>query len=669
MRYYFKLILLPLFCLLSFTCSSQVYTGIKEVEKYKSQLGKLDTYLQLDPKKCDVEYEKLLDIAKSKKNKTLETVLYIYKGTILYYTGRNDESVVYFEKAIELANKIGNDQLRSSATIRKIFVIDGYSDAKAMLRLMQDEFDDADERDDTLNMIYSMNGIAMNFERLDSTEQALETYHKAMKLAEDNGNDFEYGFLLNNLGLMKLRLKDPEDARKDFNKGIKISKKLENIRLELILRENLGYYYMVVDSIDLAEKEFTDSYELAKSRNYAHLAFNSLVNLGSVERKRGNQEKADSLMQTALDDALHEKLYYAVPMIFLNMSQIQISKENYKLADRYMDSAMHYAKYASVNEIQEGYYILKYQMHQKKEDFKTALDYYKKLTNFRDSLNDHGHLEVLKQMQLKYDVEKKEKQRVEEAGEYEKEIAKKELEAANLRQNIGIGTVVVIVLIGGFLIYYFREKHKKEIEFSSAIVNRLEEERGRIARDLHDGLGQSLIVLKNKFNKLDIPEDEHTENINENFTDTIEQVRSISRSLIPPELRRLGLKKAIQKILQEIENSSLMVATSELDVIDELDLDSGQEIRIYRIIQELSNNTLKHSEATSLKVEFEKSQEGFNIVYQDNGKGIDPEVLQNEKDSVGLRSIQQRLRYLGGTIRYDKVPKGFKATIRIKIKR
>ena len=120
-------------------------------------------------------------------------------------------------------------------------------------------------------------------------------------------------------------------------------------------------------------------------------------------------------------------------------------------------------------------------------------------------------------------------------------------------------------------------------------------------------------------------------------------------------------------MLRDIEESSQIITTSDLDVLNDINLDPGSEIRIYRIIQELANNTIKHSQASSLKVDFELQNGRLLIVYQDNGKGIDVESMSTEK-SIGLRSIEQRLKFLNGTIKVEKPAKGFRAVIRIKLK-
>lgn len=665
MRY---LLLFTFFVIIQYPCYSQVYRGIDKIKPYEKDLAELDMYLQLNPDQSEEIYHRLLPKAIKTKNKSLETVLYIYNGTIHYYEGHRDSAKVYFEKAINLAEEIKSKQLLSTAKIRKLFVIADNSDSKIIVQLMQDEYDIAKENGDTLNMIYSLNGIAMNYQNLDKTEESVANYMKAMKLAQENNNQFEYGFLLNNLGLVKLRLKSSEDAYKDFMEGIRIAKKLKNVRLELTLRENLGYYYMDVDSLELAEKEYKDAYNLANDLGYTYLAFNSVVNLGVMERTRGNYEKSDSLLNQALKMAHIHKLYYAISPIYLTQAQIELHRENYTKVPALLDSGLYYAKFTSTNEIKEGILLITERMYEKRGDFKNALKYYKELSHFRDSIDKNGQMEIVKELHLKYDVEREEKKRMEQQSAYEAEISKEKLNSARLRQNIGVGILIVILIIGGLIIYYFKEKHKREAEFSSALVNKLEEERGRIARDLHDGLGQSLVILKNKFNKLDLPEDNETESINSGFTQTIEDVRMISRSLIPPELRRLGLSKAIQKMMKDVESATGIVITTDLDYLESLELNEAQEIRIYRIIQELTNNTLKHSEATSLKVEFIGDTSEFKIIFQDNGKGISAEVFNSPQNSVGLRSIEQRLKYLKGSIKFEKQNKGFKAIIRIKLK-
>lgn len=647
---------------------SQVYRGVKEVAHLTDRLARLDTYLQVEPSKCLKEIEELQLLAKKEKNETLSTLLQIYLGTYYYYTGKNDEAVVCFDKAIEMADRIKNPQLRSSASIRKLFVIDRLSDPDIMLQFMEDEYQKAKKRKDTLNMIYSLNGLAMYNERLDKNKESIRLYVDAMKLAKSNKNLFEYGFLLNNFGLLKLRMKSPKEAYKDLNEGIEIAKGLENLRLELTLRENLGYYYMEVDSLDLAEREYKYTLQLAQSRNYAHLEFHSLVNLAVLERSRGNEALSDSLFVNALNSARMNHMYYVISPIFLNMAQLELKRRNYSKMEQLLDSAKVYAKYTSNNEVREIYLLTKYNENKQRGRFEEALNYYQELTKFRDSLDRGGHALIMNELQLKYNVERTEKERISEKNKYESELAQREIDNANLKRNIAIILIVLAILISGFVVYYFYRKQRREIEFSNDLVNNLEEERGRIARDLHDGLGQSLVILKNKFNQLSASQTDAqgmTE-LNEEFASVIEDVRRISRSLIPPELRRLGLKKSIEKMMKDVRLATGLMTTIELETLETCKLSEAYEIRIYRIIQELTTNTVKHAKATSMKIEFICEGSLLTIIYQDNGSGFDPDKV-GQSDSLGLRSIEQRIRFMKGNLRYEKQNKGMKAVIKLKL--
>jgi len=662
-------ILLAFITLMMSTFSwGQIYLGIDEVEPYRSKLAKLDIYLQTSPDNLHELYDELYFIAKKKKNRTLETVLNIYKGTGYYYSGQSDSAVVYFDKSIRLADKLKNKTLLSTARIRKIFVIGESADNKVAYQLMKDEYDFAMLNKDTVNMIYSLNGMSLFGEKA-TKDSGSDANMKAMKLARESGNEYEYGFLLNNLGVTKLDLDDDDGALKDFQKALEIARKAENARLELTVMQNMGYYFMQVDSVDAAKEKFYDVYDRAIELKHYQITLTAMVNLGGLYRKEKDYKKSDSLITASLQLAKQNDMYYMVSLIYLNRAQLGLVGNNYGDVVRYLDSAEVYQKFTPNNDVQTGIYQINYVMYKQKGDFETALDYYQKLKNFQDDIDKDGRVQMIHELQLKYDVEKKEKERVQQKNDYERKLAKEELNTSELRQEIAIGAILIILLLAGLIIYYFRARHKRESEFSSALVNKLEEEKGRIARDLHDGLGQSLIILKNKFNKIEGGAKGLSAELNENFSETIEEVRSISRSLIPPELQRLGLYKSLNKMLKDVETSAGIVVTIEIDDLEKIELNKAQEIRIYRIIQELTNNTVKHSEATSLKIEIINHSGWFEMIYQDNGKGVNVDKLDFSVDSVGLRSIRQRLKFLNGSVKFEKPLKGFKATIKIKNKK
>src|SRR5690606_30694993 len=158
------------------------------------------------------------------------------------------------------------------------------------------------------------------------------------------------------------------------------------------------------------------------------------------------------------------------------------------------------------------------------------------------------------------------------------------------------------------------------------------------------------------------------DDIDADFSSIIEEVRSISRSLIPPELRRLGLKSALEKLLNQIQQSTDILVLCEISDVVINKINEEDQVRVYRIIQELKNNTLKHAQATSLKLSMQQSSDFLEIVYQDNGKGLDFEKALSKENSLGIKGIEQRVRAMNGSLKFDKVDRGIKVRIKIKVK-
>lgn len=212
-----------------------------------------------------------------------------------------------------------------------------------------------------------------------------------------------------------------------------------------------------------------------------------------------------------------------------------------------------------------------------------------------------------------------------------------------------------------FLAYEFRVLRLKKAKaaqeaFSRRLIESQETERKRIAAELHDSLGQSLAIIKNRAAlSLSSPEDhsraiEQLDEIATAATYAIDEVRDIAYNLRPYQLDRLGLTKALESLLKKAAVSNGIRLTYELDPIDDT-FAKESEINLYRIIQESVGNVLKHSQATQAKVAIKKGRREIDITVQDNGKGFDPEALTTREPGqggFGLIGISERARMLGG---------------------
>lgn len=644
----------------------KIHREVNSLAPYYQELDHLSDLLKTSPRDFKSNYSQLLKTAQSNDDNELTSVLYIYNGSYFYYRRVLDSSRYYFDQAIQYAAPSNNGKLKRTASIRRIFCDEYVKSALELSRLMQAQLKASEKNKDTINIIYSLNGLGLFYSLMDSTEQSMKQYYRGLELAEKNKNFYEQGFILNNIGLSKLGLRLLDDAYQDFKKGLIIAKDLNNIILEGHLRQNMGYYFLIEDSLEEAEKNYLTVKKMGEENNYPGLILSSLINLGALEKERNNIVKSDSLYTLALKLAYKEAFAHAISSIYLGKAQAFISKKHYEKALPYIDSAKNYEEYTSTAEIRKAYYAMKSNIYEKIGNYKKALVEYKNYKEYVDSLNEVGNMQKVAELQYRYNDEKKEKQRLEEKNRYEIEIREKELQAASYRQNLIVVLILLSIIISSILIYHYRSKQKKNAKFSLALADKLEEERSRIARDLHDGLGQNLIILKNKYHQENKEESSSSKEIEEEFSKVIEDVRTISRSLLPPELKRLGLKKAIENMLNTIEKSTQLHVHHDLDTLDDIQLNQNKAVRIYRIIQELTTNTIKHANATAIKIDTRIVDKELKLTYQDNGQSFDLSKWKSSENSVGLRSIMQRLGYLKGSIKFEKPKKGFKVIIGIK---
>jgi signal transduction histidine kinase len=243
--------------------------------------------------------------------------------------------------------------------------------------------------------------------------------------------------------------------------------------------------------------------------------------------------------------------------------------------------------------------------------------------------------------------------------------------------------ICAALLCGGLAFAYRRRisklkrAHAAQEAFSRQLIASQENERKRIAAELHDGLGQNLLVIKNRA-LLGLKGNGDTEQakrqlmeISDTSSQAIEEVREIAYALRPFHLDRLGLTKAIEAILKQVSASSEIEFTSRIDPIDNL-FSKESEINLYRIVQESVNNIVKHSGASRARVEIERDARGVLISIRDNGHGFALDETASHKsrgDGLGLAGISERARILGGkhTVQ-TSVGEGTTVTIKIGLK-
>ncbi|MEY3243452.1 MAG: hypothetical protein RIR11_4891 [Bacteroidota bacterium] len=215
-------------------------------------------------------------------------------------------------------------------------------------------------------------------------------------------------------------------------------------------------------------------------------------------------------------------------------------------------------------------------------------------------------------------------------------------------------TIMGGLLLGifGFWGYRFNKVKKDrndKMAFAEALIFAQEEERKRIGRDLHDGIGQTLLLIKKQMDNNIGATLENKQMI----SDTLNEVRSISQDLHPFQLDKFGLTATINDMVLKIEQSTDLFITREIDDIDGM-LDQKSEIHLYRTIQEALSNIIKHAGASAAKISMHNKADKILVSILDNGKGFDLELAVLTSKSLGIRTMHERISAIGGKLKIEK---------------
>jgi signal transduction histidine kinase len=187
-----------------------------------------------------------------------------------------------------------------------------------------------------------------------------------------------------------------------------------------------------------------------------------------------------------------------------------------------------------------------------------------------------------------------------------------------------------------------------QLQLLTSSIDAQEKERVRIGHDLHDEIGSSLSAIKMMVNQIQWHDDESSHivlGMKHVLTNTIQDVRNISMNLYPSVLAKFGLVDALQNLATVLSNASNL--SVDLATDESFDLPYEKQLAIYRIVQELSNNALKHAQATELNIELKQTNGQLLLVVKDNGCGYDPSAFKAIKQSgIGLKSIEARTAIL-----------------------
>jgi len=533
---------------------------------------------------------------------------------------------------------------------------------------------------DTTLIIGNYNGLATNFNsKKPEFDSSAYYYMKARTICEEKGDEVSLAVILNNLGNLYYKNQHFIWARQAYEKGLELNRK-NNKTLGMASSYNgLGQVETANKRYDAAIDYYNKAHELYAEKNDLRGIADVSNNSGDAYFKQRKFDLALEKFNKALE--IYNSMHFTEGIILtmINISAVHSEMGDVKRSMTIQDSCVAIAY--EVGDI--GIAILALRNiadnYKKSGEYKNAYDSLLRVINLKDSVFG------LQQTKGIYIIERERDQsRILYLEKHKINLEKENLQKTKQRNAI-MFTGIGILLMALSTIAYFRQKSRhakivseqkirqleeeKKLMSAKLLVEGQEEERKRIATELHDGLGVLLSATKMQFSVLSDKSPENRELIAK-ASKMLEQasgdVRKISHNMMPGLLTKLGLYEAVEDLIERIGDSGEITASCHFDGEQER-LPENKEIMLYRIIQEMVNNTIKHARAKNIKLTFAILPDHLDINYTDDGKGFDYNSKINN-DSLGLKSIHSRVNFLNGTLKVVTSPgKGVKYSLNIPV--
>lgn len=508
-------------------------------------------------------------------------------------------------------------------------------------------------------------------------EKCFDHYQQALEIFEATKDEKYIGRTNNELSVYYRKQKQYEKGLECLDISYESCMSCKDMECVETSLNNRGVIYEMMGNFQLAVVFYQKAQVIAEENgNEIGLSY-IYNNLAEVYRLKQNYDSADWYIDQSI--ILREKLNdkQGIAINWINRGELYAEWKKYDRSIEALEKGMVLANEVQYWDLIKHGHLQLSRAYKGMGDIERSLFHLERSYILKDSLLNEDKIRALSDMEVKYETEKIEKGLLEE-----KQLrTEAELESANRTKwiyGISGGSLSLVFLI--LFLYQRRlkriqrEKDKAILEEREkglvAVIDATEEERQRIAKDLHDGVGQQMSGIRLAWENLSVelkskaPDElKQLEKLGQHLDEAAQDIRNISHQMMPKVLDEFGLVPALEEMLNKSFDLSSVECVFEHYNISER-FTRRIEISLYRICQELINNIIKHSGATKVSVQLFKNKEQLILIVEDNGKGM----TDNVSEGHGLLNIKSRLNTIQGKVNYEASEMaGTTATIRITI--
>jgi signal transduction histidine kinase len=614
-----------------------------------------------------------------KENKHIEFLKYTNEFVDLSLKYKEYEKAI--NKVVECYNYLGHQVGKTSSILSLINKVEKYS-----LKVNDSNL---------IGRLFTNKG-ATNYNN-NNFKEAINSYNKALTFFGEKDSIFTADVIFFK-GQLYLETKNYLKAMKNFNLAIKYYEKLKDLEYIFLVRQciinlnsSCGFYKKAIsDSEKLIEEKI-------KFKKTDGLFFNFYY-LANSYKKILNNNKQEEYLLKALDQTTSNTADHLKIGLYASLTKFYATKNTVKATNYFKKSQEyivnidenHFIKNSfclseafllfGTNKLQKAKKKLKYLLKKKNlspeiqleaehllslvfkklNNPKQELHYYKIYTKRKDSLNSLEKVNAVNYIFALFESERNKKIIANNNSKIKLlELDKKHKSKIILFGIIGACLSILIIILV-FKRNILRKKKGLREKYAQNLILFQEQERKRISKDLHDSLGQTLLLINNEITNCS------SQKIKELLDIAIEEVRTISRSLRPLQFNQTSINNALENLIEQLDNSYKKIYFfSDLDNIEGV-LKEENQTHLFRIVQECLSNVIKHSQADSTRVTLINKKHYLYLYIKDNGIGFHFKNKYSLSNGLGLKNIKERVNFLNASLKIDSFTnEGTSITIKI----
>lgn len=629
----------------------------------------------------------LLDhsIENGKYSNDSNTVAICNELAYLYRNTNIDSALFFANNAWDISLATDNTEGQILSLIRKSALLHRQNKFDQALSLLFKAIKLLDQHPHTKHRATAYNTVGIIYKKQGFFKEAIKYYIKSLNITQDKKTKAS---VLNNIAIVHGKLHDYNKALNYFMQSLEIEKNLHNDERISRIYQNIALTHYSKGEMEHVKSWLQKSLDLEEKMSNP-IGMAQIYSLqADLEEENNDHTSALQKRFKALEIYKQQKHLTFERDELVNIGINYLRQEKYQKSISELKAALKMVEKSGEKQLKRACYYNLSSAYKHIKNYKESLYYLQEYNAIKDSIFNEIKSKQIAELEEKYESERKEKEILQLQTENEKQqndLAQKE---SFVKIVLIVSTLLVLIIILLFMTYrekmrsnLIESKHQRtleqqktlellknqEIEMINALMEVQEKERSRIAEEIHDHLGNNLATIKLFFDTLhpqmdvlEAPYQKQYSKAVKLLEKTCADVRKIATDIASNILTKFGLVAAVKEmanLIADAGNMNVQVMSYGL----QRRLDSTIEIALFRVIQELMTNALKHSNATEASIQITKHEHSLNIIVEDNGKGFHPKKVEA---GMGLKNINSRLEKIKGDIVIDS-GKGAGTTITI----